>query len=146
MIIGMLLATGHLRGRRRAHAPAAEGQRTRKDGWAQRILQEPRFGLAVLIGALAGTPGAEYLLALHWLVTGNLPPAVQVLTVAGFVVVEFALVIIPFAFLIAWPEATKRAIQRFKGWFASHARQLLAAAALLAGGYMLISGTVRLLA
>jgi len=70
---------------------------------------------------------------------------VQALAVAGFVVIEFALAIIPFAFLMIRPEATERAVQRFKDWLTGHARQILAAAALFAGSYMVISGTLRLL-
>ena len=50
---------------------------------------------------------------------------------AGFVVIEFALAIIPFAFLMIRPEATERAVQRFKDWLTGHARQILAAAALV---------------
>jgi hypothetical protein len=145
LIIGILLAIGRLHRRQRPHAPAADGQPPKKNGWAQRILHEPRFGLAVVIGALVGTPGAAYITALHSLVNGNLSTAVQVLAVVGFAVIEFALVIIPFAFLAVRPQATKRAVQRFKDWLTGHARQLLAAAALLAGGYMVISGTLRLL-
>jgi hypothetical protein len=49
------------------------------------------------------------------------------------------------AFLTARPQATERAVQRFKDWLSGHARELLAGAALLAGGYMVISGTLRLL-
>jgi hypothetical protein len=146
LIIGILLATGHLHGRQRPHAPATDGQPPpKKDGWVQRILHEPRFGLAVIIGAVAGTPGAAYISALHSLVNGNSSTPAQALGVVGFVVVEFALVIIPFAFLAVRPQATERAIQRFKDWLTGHARQLLTAAALLAGGYMVISGTLRLL-
>jgi hypothetical protein len=145
LAVGILLATGRLHGRRKPHTPAADGPPPTKDGWAERILHEPRFGLAVVIGALVGTPGASYVVALHSLVTGNSSTAVQALGVIGFVVLEFALVIIPFVFLAARPEATQRALQRFKDWLTSHARQLLAAAALLAGGYMVISGTLRLL-
>jgi len=145
LIIGILLAIGHLHRRQRPHAPAADGQPPKKKDWAQRILHEPRFGLAVVIGALVGTPGAAYIAALHSLVNGNTSAAVQAFAVAGFVIIEFALAIIPFAFLTARPEATKRAVQRLKDWLASHARQLLAAGALLAGSYMVISGTLRLL-
>lgn len=145
LVIGVLLVTGHLHRRPRPHAPAADGQAPAKDSWAQRVLHEPRFGLAVVIGAVVGTPGASYIAALHLLVAGKSSTAVQALGVAGFVVVEFALVLIPFAFLAARPEATQTAIRRFKDWLTSHARQLLAAAALLAGGYMVISGTLRLL-
>jgi hypothetical protein len=142
----VLLATGHLHGLQRPHPLATDGQPTpKKDGWAERIMHEPRFGLAVVIGAVAGTPGVAYLSALHTLVTGNSSTAVQALAVVGFVVIEFVVVIIPFAFLAARPEATERAIRRFKDWLTRHARPILTAAALLAGGYMVISGTLRLL-
>src|ERR1019366_8207661 len=48
---GGLLATGRLHGRRKAAVPAGEGQpekTEKKDGWAQRVLSEPRLGLAML--------------------------------------------------------------------------------------------------
>jgi hypothetical protein len=144
LAIGVLLATGHLHGRRRRHAEATHGP-LRKNGWVQRILQEPRYGLAVLIGAAVGTPGAAYVAALHQLVNGGASTAVQALAVAGFVVIEFALVIIPFLFLTVRPQATEGATQRFKDWLIGHARQLLTAITLLVGGYMVLSGTVRLL-
>jgi len=35
------------------------------------MLAEPRLGLAMLVGALVGIPGASYLAALHNLVTGQ---------------------------------------------------------------------------
>ena len=143
LAVGLLLATGHLRHRRRHQAPATEGPP--QDGWAQRILHEPRYGLAVLIGALVGTPGAAYIAALHSLVNGTLAPAAQAFAVVGFVVIEFGLVIIPFAFLAAAPDRTMTATRHLKDWLARHAREILAALALLAGGYMVISGTLRLL-
>jgi hypothetical protein len=144
LAIGMLLAAGRLHGRRRHQVPATDGP-PKRDGWAQRILGKPRFGLAVVIGAVAGTPGAVYITALHLLVNGTSPTVVQAAAVAGFVVVEFSLVIIPFAFLTAAPERTMIATQNFKDWLTGHARELVAGAALLAGGYMVISGTLRLL-
>jgi Sap-like sulfolipid-1-addressing protein len=60
LVIAIRLATGHQHRRPRPHAPAADGQAPAKDRWAQRVLHEPRFGLAVVIGALAGTPGARW--------------------------------------------------------------------------------------
>ena len=145
LAVGLLLATGHLHRRRRHQAPAREGPPQKRDGWAQRILQEPRYGLAVLIGALVGTPGAAYIAALHSLVNGTLATPAQALAVVGFVVIEFGLVIIPLAFLAAAPDRTMTATRHLKDWLARHAREILAALALLAGGYMVISGTLRLL-
>ena len=60
---GGLLATGRLHGRRKA-PPAGggpPGKPEKKDGWAKRVLSEPRLGLAMLVGALIGLPGASYL-------------------------------------------------------------------------------------
>ncbi len=60
---GALLATGRLHGRG-TPVPAGDGppdKPQKKDGWAQRVLAEPRLGLAMLVGALIGIPGASYL-------------------------------------------------------------------------------------
>ena len=142
LVIGALLATGRLHGRQRESAPAGEAER---DGWAQRILAKPRLGLAVLLGALAGTPGGAYIAALRELITGDSPAAEQVIAVFVFALIEFSLVIIPFVFLVARPAATRAQTERAQNWLMGHARQLLAAVALFVGGYMAISGLVRLL-
>ena len=145
LAIGALLATGRLHGRRRAPAQAGDRHPSKAQDWAQHVLQKPRYGLAVLIGVLCGTPGAEYIAALHVLVTGKSSTAVQAVAVVVFVLIEFLLVIIPLAFLIARPESTKALIQRSKDWLMSHARQLIAAVALFVGAYMTVSGLARLL-
>ena len=100
--------------------------------------------LAVVIGAAVGTPGGEYLVALHEVKIDNAPTAVQGADVVGFVVIEFALVIVPFVFLVARPEGVKAAVERFKVWLIKHALQVVGAVALVAGGYMVISGALRL--
>ena len=144
---GGLVATGRLHGRRKAPVPAGDGQpgkEEKKDGWAQRMLREPRLGLAMLIGALVGIPGAAYLTALHNLVTGKSSTATQVLAVIIFVIIDFALIIIPFAFLELRPESTKAALKNAQDWLLSHARQLMAYTALILGAYLVVSGLVHL--
>ena len=77
LAVGALMATGRLHARRKAAVPAeatvpadavpaGDGQpdKSKKDGWA-RLLAEPRLGLAMLVGAVCGIPGAAYLSALH---------------------------------------------------------------------------------
>src|ERR1700751_1362110 len=64
LAVGALVATGRLHGRRKAAVPAGGGRPDKpekKDGWAQRVLAEPRLGLAMLVGALVGIPGGAYL-------------------------------------------------------------------------------------
>lgn len=145
VVAGALLATGRLHGRRRASVPGAADQpEEKKDGWAQRVLREPRLGLAMLIGALIGLPGVSYLTALHQLISGRSPVAAQVIAVFIFVIIEFALIIIPYAFLELRPDATKTALKRAQDWLTGHALQLMVAIALLLGGYLVISALVRL--
>jgi hypothetical protein len=144
---GALLATGRLHGRRKAPVPAGggpAGKPEKKDSWAQRVLSEPRPGLAMLVGALIGIPGATYLTALHNLVTGTSSTATQVAAVVIFVIIDFLLIIIPFAFLELRPEATKALLTHTQDWLLSHTLQLMVAIALLLGGYLAISGLVRL--
>ena len=61
-----------------------------------------------------------------------------------FVVIEFSLIIIPFAFLEFRPEATKALLKNARDWLLGHARQLMAYTALILGTYLAISGLVRL--
>src|SRR5690349_7679415 len=117
LAVGALVATGRLHARRKAAVPAtgaAPGQpaKEKKDSWA-RLLAEPRLGLAMLIGAVCGIPGAAYLSGLHTLVTSKASTANQIVGVILFVLIEFLLIIIPFAALEIRPEATKAALKGF---------------------------------
>ena len=153
LAIGALVATGRLHARRNAAGAAGDRQQdkpekdtkegSKKDGWA-RLLAEPRLGLAMLVGALCGIPGAAYLTALHNLIAGKYSTATRVVAVVVFVIIEFLLVIIPFAFLTVRPEATKAALMRSQEWLLGHARQLMAYIALILGAYLTISALVRL--
>jgi Sap-like sulfolipid-1-addressing protein len=171
LALGALVATGRLHARRKAAVPAGVGQpgtpvgqpvspekgqpvspekdqpvspeKEKKDSWA-RLLAEPRLGLAMLVGALCGIPGAAYLSGLHILVTSKSSTANQVVGVILFVLIEFLLIIIPFAALELWPEATKRALKNAHDWLLSHARQLMAYTALILGAYLTVSALIRL--
>src|SRR5215468_3599521 len=149
LAVGALLATGRLHGRRKTPVPAGDGQpgtppKEKKDSWAARVLAEPRLGLAMLVGALCGIPGAAYLSGLHILITSKSSTVNQVIGVILFVLIEFLLIIIPFAFLELRPDATKAALTNSQAWLLGHARQLMAYTALILGAYLTISALVRL--
>ena len=153
LAVGALLATGHLHGRQRTPAPAGamppeqpekKEKKEKKESWAARVLAEPRLGLAMLVGALIGLPGASYLTALHHLITGKYSTVTQVIAVVVFVIIEFLLIIIPFAFLELRPEATKALLKRTQDWLLGHALQLMAGIGLILGAYLTVSGLVRL--
>jgi hypothetical protein len=96
-------AGGRLPRRRRKTSVPEAGEEPKKkqngDGWAQRALREPRLGFAFAIGALVGLPGAAYIAALHGLIAGKYSTATQIAAVMIFAIVEFLLIIIPWAFL-----------------------------------------------
>ena len=149
LAVGALVATGRLHGRRKQPAPAGNiqpetPQKEKKDNWAERILAEPRLGLAMLIGAVCGIPGAAYLTGLHILISSKSSTANQIIGVILFVLIEFLLIIIPFAFLELRPEATKAFLKRSQQWLAGHTRQLIAYTAMILGAYLAVSALVRL--
>jgi len=147
---GALVGTGRLHGRRRAAVPAGDAQSAQaaqpepKGSWAARLLAEPRLGLAVLVGAVIGIPGASYVAALHDLVTSKSSTATQVIGVILFVFIGLLLIIIPFAFLQLRPEATKARLKTTQAWLLGHAQQVIACIALLLGAYLTVSAAVRL--
>ena len=73
--------------------------------WVRRVsLDEcadwrPDLGCNFRRKAVIGIRGASYLAALHNLVTGKSSTATQVIAVVIFVIIDFALIIIPFGFL-----------------------------------------------
>jgi len=147
LVAGGLLASGRLHRRQRTPVPAGNTppeQPEKKESWAARVLAEPRLGLAMLVGALVGLPGASYIAALHNLVAGKYSTVTQVIAVVVFVVIDFLLIIIPFAFLELRPEATKALLKRSQDWLLGHAFRLMAGIALALGAYLAISGLVRL--
>jgi hypothetical protein len=166
LAVGALVATGHLHGRRHhatpavqpaATAPAPAGrahqweekeeQRAKEltHDWTQKLMHKPVYWLAIVVGLVAGTPGGQYLIGMHLVAVGNSPSAVKAALVVAFVLVEFALVIVPLVLLTVRPQGADRSIKGFKGWLTGHSRQIVAAAALIAGSYMTISALVRLL-
>lgn len=80
------------------------------EGWAQRSLREPRLVLAVFIGVLVGLPGASYVAALHNLIAGKYSITTRVAAVIVFAIIEFLLIIIPWALVELRPATV---------WFSS---------------------------
>jgi hypothetical protein len=147
---GGLAATGRLPGRRKAPVPVGDRQPEKpekpekKDSLAQRLLAKPRLGLAVLVGAVIGIPGASYLTALHHLVAGKYSTSTQVIAVFVFVFIAFWPIIIPFASLELRPDTTKARLKSAQSWLLGHAQRLVVAVALLLGVYLTVSALVRL--
>jgi len=129
---GALLLSGRLRGHH-GSGPAPDQSPKSESNWMQRALQRPRLGLAVLVGAALGLPGAIYLTALHRLVTEKWPTGTKVAAVFVFVIIEFTLIIVPLILLAVRPQDTAAVLQRAQDWLSGHGRQLAACIALVLG-------------
>jgi hypothetical protein len=57
LAIGALLAANHLHIHQRRRPHPKDKPPPKLEAWTNRVLHEPRYGLAVLIGAAVGTPG-----------------------------------------------------------------------------------------
>jgi hypothetical protein len=149
LALGAMLLTGALPRRRKAarapDRPPGKKKKEKGEGWAQRSLREPRLGLAVFIGVLVGLPGASYIAALHNLIAGKNSTATQAAAVVIFAIIEFLLIIVPWALLELRPEGTAAVLRTSQAWLAGHAKQLLAGVAVILGAYLVISALVRLL-
>ena len=145
LLFGVLLGTGRIHRRQNGRGARHGSERDQGENRMTRALRQPRLGLAFLVGAVVGTPGASYIAALHHLVTGHHSTANQIVGVLLFCLIEYLLLIIPLVFLCFRPEATERNLRATTSWLASHARQLVAWVAIVVGTYMVIDGLVRVL-
>jgi Sap-like sulfolipid-1-addressing protein len=141
----LLLAVGALVASGRPRRKQSPDDTRAREGWAERNLREPRPWLALGIGALAGTPGAAYITALHNLISDDYSTATQVAGVFVFNVIQWSPVLVPFIFLEARPDPTKRVLQGVIDWLTSHARRIGAALAFAVGAYATTSGLARVL-
>src|SRR5215831_8300771 len=104
-----------------------------------------RLGLAVVVGAVLGLPGAVYLTALHLLVSDKSPTDTRVVAVFLFAIIEFTLIIVSLILLTLRPKDAAAMIGRSQEWLKRHGRQLSAYVALGLGAYLTISSLVSLL-
>jgi vacuolar-type H+-ATPase subunit I/STV1 len=148
LAVGGLVATGRVHRPRKA--PVATGEAASepkpKEGWAERLLRDPRPGLVVLVGAVMGSPGASYITGLHELIKSGSSTANQLVGVVLFNLIMFSPAIVPLILLQVTPETTKHKVKAFNHWLGAHARELVAAIALVVGAYCAISGLIRILA
>lgn len=130
----------------------AERRRRRKEAkqdkgppkW-QQTLSKGSARTTFVVGALLTLPGASYLIALHKIADGNPSTVGAVLSVLLVNVIMLVLLELPLIGYIFAPEATPRAVERFKDWFARNARRLAFRGALIIGALLILRGLIYLL-
>ena len=125
------------RRRRRKEAKPAKGPPL----W-QRTLSRGSAWMTFVVGALLTLPGASYLIGLHKISEGNPSTAAVVGEVLLFNLIMLALLEVPLVGFTIAPDATRRAIARFKAWFAANARRLGSRLALIFGALLILRGLI----
>jgi ABC-type Na+ efflux pump permease subunit len=143
LLFGVLVGTGRIHRRKKGRTAQRRGGGDQKESRMTEALSKPRLGVALLVGAVVGTPGASYIVALHHLVAGHYSTANQIVGVVLFSLIEYVLIIIPFVFLCFRPQATEHELKAFTSWLRSHAQELITWVAILVGTFLVITGIVR---
>jgi hypothetical protein len=141
---GALLLTGRFP-RHHTPEPAPDQGSKGESNWMQRALRQPRLGLAVVVGAVLGLPGAIYLTALHHLVAGSWSTLTKVVAVFVFAIIEFSLIIVPLILLAVRPQSAAAVLEHAQEWLSERGRRVMAYVALAVGAYLTISSLVSLL-
>jgi hypothetical protein len=144
LAVGALLLAGRFRGHHGARPEPDQGAKG-ESGWMQRALREPRPGLAVVVGAVLGLPGAIYLTALHHLVAGDWSTLTKVVAVFVFAIIEFSLIIVPLILLAVRPQDAAAVLAHAQEWLSERGRRVMACIALVLGAYLTVSSLVSLL-
>src|SRR5690242_570502 len=123
LVLGALLIAISFAISRWDRTSLAERRRRRKEAkpekgpplW-QRTLSRGSPWMTFVVGALLTLPGASYLIGLHKISAGNPSTAGAVAMVLLFNVIMLALLEVPLVGFTVAPDATRRAIDRFKAW------------------------------
>jgi len=128
-----------LRARRRARETPKEAPR-----WKQALDRgSPRT--AYVVGILLTLPGASYLVGMTRISKSGDAAGVQALAVVAFCVIMLLLIELPLLGYWTSPDGTQRRVRRFTAWVNANARAIIARAALVIGGLLLLRGVVTLL-
>jgi hypothetical protein len=108
----------------------------------QRTLSRGSAWMTFVVGALLTLPGASYLIGLHKISEHNPSTAGVVAMVLLFNLIMLVLLEVPLVGFTVAPDQTRRAVDRFKAWFALNARRLGSRIALVFGVLLILRGLI----
>ena len=132
-----------LRAQRKARKVATHGQ---KPSRSAQILSRGSVGLVAALGVAMHLPGLLYLAALGDIAHANVSTSHALLLIILFNIVMLAPIELPLLGYIAAPDQTNRAVGGMNSFITVHRREGLLFLSVLAGGYLVVSGVVGLLA
>jgi hypothetical protein len=115
------------------------------DSWPRRVLGRGSARLTFVVGVVLSIPGAFYLLALDQIARSDLDPALVVLLVVAFCVIQLLLLELPLLGFQVAPTWTQATVVTARDWLGRNGARLTADLAVGIGVLLVLSGLVTLL-
>jgi len=112
----------------------------KKPNLVMRMATRPAPRAAFAVGVLLFTPSITYVAAVQVIATSNADTAKVVLGLALVAAIDAMFAWLPLVLFLAAPEATTRRLKELDGWLHLHGRNLLVAAAAIAGLVLVADG------
>lgn len=132
--------------RRTQHKAHKAAERGGVPSRSSRILSRGSVGLIAALGVAMHLPGLLYLAALGNIAHADVSTARALLLIVLFNIVMLAPIELPLLGYIAAPQKTEQAVRSVNSFITGHRRQGLLLLSVAAGGYLIVSGIIELVA
>lgn len=137
--LGVLALGGGLFMTRRKPKPRDPAKK-KKPGLMSRMMARPAPLAAFVTGIIVFIPSVSYVAAVQAIATANSDVLDTSLVLAAVIVIDLALVWLPFLLFLAAPDPTARRLKAFNGWLRAHGHAIAAGALLVAGALLIGNG------
>ncbi len=145
VIVGVVLRTGRVE-RMRERRKQRKEAKPKKESWPERMLGRGSARVTFAVGVLLSFPGVSYLAALDKISKLDDGPAVAVLVVVAFCLIQMMLLEVPLIGYAVAPDTTQERVLAFREWLGRNGRRAGGMAALVIGGLLLLRGAIELIA
>ena len=133
----LILAVGAVLARRKPRPPDPSRP---GGGILSKLVSRPAPLTALVVGVLVFTPALTFIAAIQVIATARAGLPLSAVGVTMVVVINAALVWLPFLAYLAAPELTSRKLTAFNAWLLAHGRTLLVLALAVGGAILAANG------
>jgi hypothetical protein len=137
--LGVVALAGGLYMTRRKPRPP-DPAKPKKPSVVTRLMNRPEPLFAFATGVVVFFPSAAFLAAIQAIATSNASDLAIALALVTVIVIDVALIWLPFLLYLARPDATTRTLKSFNAWLRAHGHAIVAGSLLVVGGLLIGNG------
>lgn len=141
--LGVVALAGGLYMTRRTPKPP-DPAKPKKPGLVSRMMSRPEPLFVFATGVFVFFPSAAFVAAVQVIATSNASDLAIALTLLTVIIIDLALIWLPFLFYLAAPDRTTSLLKRFNSWLRAHGHAIAAGALLVVGGWLIVNGIIGL--